>query len=401
MDQRVNSVEDHIMDHVHINDHGLDSVQNQIKVQKLQINAKGKNKVMEQDNTLDVIKYLSDMHCKELYCNVDEETGLKAITAIHNTNLGPALGGCRCIEYPSTNAAIIDAVRLAQGMTYKAAISHLPLGGGKMVILKPPKIIDRIAFFSAVGKVVEALNGRYITAVDSGTSVEDMDIVAKTTAHVVATSHGNLSIADPSILTAQGAVRGIEAAVKYKLNRTSLDGIHIAIQGLGHAGYAMAKDLHEMGARLTVYDIKPALQERAAQEFKANIAPNLDSLISLECDVFSPCALGGILNDETIAKLKAPIVAGCANNQLAEARHGQRLVERGVLYAPDYVINAGGLIYVAAGLNHITEGEAKNKIHHIYDTLLEIFAWADKESRPTNEIADQLAFTRLKAAKKG
>jgi len=347
----------------------------------------------------DILNYLSDMDCKELYMTVDEATGLKAITAIHNTDLGPALGGCRCIEYPSTEAAVIDAVRLAKGMTYKAAISHLPLGGGKMVILKPPHIKDRTAFFTAVGKAVDLLNGRYITAVDSGTSVEDMDIVAKATAHVVATSHGKSLVADPSILTAQGVVKGIEAAVKYKLNKTSLEGVHVAIQGLGHAGYALAGDLHALGAILTVYDIRQDLQEKVAREFKAKIASNFDDLISLKCDVFAPCALGGILNDTTIPKIKASIVAGCANNQLAEARHGKSLSERGILYAPDYVINAGGLIYVVVEFS-LTEAEARDKINHIYDTLLEIFQKADRESRPTDEIADELALTRLKAAKK-
>lgn len=352
------------------------------------------------ENDMDILNYLSDIGCKELHMATDESTGLKAVIAIYNTDLGPALGGCRCIEYPSTLAAIKDAVRLAQGMTYKAAISNLPLGGGKMVVLKPAKIQDRVAFFKAIGRAVEALNGRYITAVDSGTSVEDMDIVASTTSHVVATTHGHLSIADPSILTAMGVVRAIQAAVKHQLKKDTLEGVHIAIQGLGHAGYAMAKDLHELGARLTVYDIRKDLQERAAREFNASIADNFDQLITLDCDVFSPCALGGILNDETIPKLKARIVAGCANNQLAETRHGQKLSELGILYAPDYVINAGGLIHVAADLNHITEQEARDKINHIYDTLLEIFQLADKESRPTNEIADQLAIAKLKAGKK-
>lgn len=350
---------------------------------------------MEQD----ILNYLSEMNCKELSITVDEATGLKAVTAIHNTDLGPALGGCRCIEYPSTQAAVVDAVRLAKGMTYKAAISHLPLGGGKMVILKPPKINDRVAFFTAVGKAVELLNGRYITAVDSGTSVEDMDIVANATSYVVATSHGRLSIADPSILTAQGVLRGIEAAVKYKLNRHSLADVHVAIQGLGHAGYALAKDLSALGAQLTVYDIKKDLLEKAAEEFNATIAPSLESLISTDCDVFAPCALGGILNDETLPKIKAPIVAGCANNQLAESRHGKWLSEHGILYAPDYVINAGGLIYVVVEFGQITEEAAKNKINHIYDTLFEIFERADKENLPTNEIADELAQARLKAGK--
>jgi len=347
---------------------------------------------MEQD----LLNYAAKMQCQELHLTVDEATGLQAIIAIHDVTLGPALGGCRLLEYPSTLSAAVDAIRLARGMTYKAALMRLPLGGGKMVILKPAKIIDRVAFFKSVGKAVDLLNGRYITAVDSGTSVEDMDIVASATPHVTCTSKTEFSLADPSVMTGAGVVRGIQAAVRFRLGRDSLEGIHVAIQGLGHAGYALAKDLHALGARLTVFDVKFERMMICMKEFKADIVSHEDVLFSLKCDVFAPSALGAVLNDRTIPKLNTRIVAGCANNQLAEPRHGEALRQRGILYAPDIAVNAGGVIYVAAQLSHIRETEAAHKIDHIYDTLMEIFQRAEDEGRPTNEIADAIARERLR-----
>lgn len=347
---------------------------------------------MEQD----ILDYAEAMQCQELHIVVDEKVGLKAIVAIHNTLLGPALGGCRCIQYPSTNAAAVDAIRLAQGMTYKAAISNLPLGGGKTVLLKPKVIFDKTLYFKAVGRFVNSLNGRYITAVDSGTSTEDMDIIATETQYVTTTTHSVFSVADPSSLTALGVQRGIQAAVKYKLNYDSLKDIHVAIQGLGHAGYSLAKQLKAAGARLSVYDINSGVLERATRELNAVAVPTLEALLSLDCDVFSPSALGAIINDDSIERLRASIVAGCANNQLEAPRHGEALMRRGILYAPDYVINAGGLIYVASQYNHITESEACKKIEAIHDTLMKIFKRANTEKRPTNEIADLLAKERLK-----
>ncbi len=344
----------------------------------------------------DILDYAAAMECHELHMRADEETGLKAIIAIHSTKLGPALGGCRCIEYPSTQEAAIDAIRLAQGMTYKAAMSNLRLGGGKAVLLKPKVIPNKVAYFKAVGRFVDSLNGRYITAVDSGTSIEDMDIIATETQHVTTTTKAAFSIADPSSLTGFGVLKGIEAAVKHKLNKDTLKGLHVSIQGLGHAGYSLAKQLYEAGARLSVYDINASLLERAKTELEATLMPNLESLLTLECDVFAPSALGAILNDQTIPHLQTPIVAGCANNQLQDPSDGEALMRRGILYAPDYVINAGGLIYVAAQYNHITEAEAYKKIASIYDTSMYIFKRADKEKRPTNDVADLIAKERLK-----
>lgn len=346
---------------------------------------------MEQD----ILEYAESMHCQELHMTVDEHTQLKAIIAIHSTTLGPALGGCRLIEYPSTTAATIDAIRLAQGMTYKAAMADLSLGGGKMVILKPKKIHNRTEFFRAVGRAVDMLNGRYITAVDSGTSVEDMDIVSTVTKHVTSTSHGTLKFADPSILTAHGVLRGIQAAVKFKLDKDTLENVHVAIQGVGHAGYPLAKELYNQGAKITVFDINHEAVKRCVTEFKANTVENQEELIGLECDVFAPCALGAILNDKTIVNLKASIVAGCANNQLAESRHGELLMHRGILYAPDYVINAGGLIYVAAQYG-LTEKEANEKIENLYHTLMNIFERSKREGKSCNEIADLIAREKVR-----
>lgn len=347
----------------------------------------------------DILAYAEARHCQELHMIVEESTQLKGIVAIHNTTLGPALGGCRCITYPSTTAAVIDVIRLAESMTYKAALANLPLGGGKMVLMKPDIIYDRPAYFKAVGRFVDKLNGRYITAVDSGTSIEDMDVIALETRHVASTTHTDFSISDPSVVTAMGVVRGIEAAVKFKLGKTSLKGIHIGIQGLGHAGYQLAKQLHQAGAYLSVFDINPNAVNRCVVEFGVTPVQDLDLLLTLDCDVFAPCALGSILNDDSIFKLKAPIVAGCANNQLDAFRHGEDLAKRNILYAPDYVINAGGLIYVAAEINHITEIQAKQKVEDIYSTLMKIFERAEHENQSTNAIADTLAVERLLISK--
>ncbi len=346
---------------------------------------------MEQD----ILEFAEKLNCKELHMVVDESVGLKAVIAIHSTLLGPALGGCRLIEYPSTTSAVIDAIRLAQGMTYKAAVSNLPLGGGKMVVLKPKVIKDRISYFKAIGRFVDKLNGRYITAVDSGTSVEDMDIIASVTEHVTSTSKSIFTRPDPSGMTADGVIRGIEAAVHYKLKRDNLKDLRVAIQGLGHAGYPLAKQLHEKGAKLIVFDVRQELVQRAVTEFQAQAVSDFDTLLKTPSDVFAPCALGGIINDETIPKLNTTIIAGCANNQLEDPRHCILLKQKGILYAPDNVINAGGLIYVAAQFSHITEVEAVQHIHAIYDTLIEIFKRSDKENRGTQEIADNMAKDKL------
>ncbi|KTD23544.1 leucine dehydrogenase [Legionella lansingensis] len=339
----------------------------------------------------DFLDYALSHGFGDLHFKVDTETGMKAIIAIHSTKLGPALGGCRFIEYPNTASAIYDAMRLARGMSYKAASVNLPLGGGKAVIIKPTVPYDRNAYLHAFGRFVEELGGRYITALDSGTQLSDMDIIAQHTPHVASLSSHN---GDPSPYTARGVLRGIQAAVEFKLGKSRLDNLHVAIQGLGHVGYLLAGHLHELGAKLSVADVNDIAVERAVKEFGATAVPT-DMIHKIPCDVFAPCALGAIINDISINQLQTPIVAGAANNQLAHTYHGAALHEKGILYAPDYVLNAGGLIFAASKYFNTPEDEVTKQINGIGSSMLEIFARSQKENRPTSEIADTLAQEKL------
>lgn len=339
----------------------------------------------------ELIQYAENLGFGELHIKLDAATDMCAIIAIHSTKLGPALGGCRFIEYDSFNAAIQDALRLAQGMTSKSAIANLPLGGGKTVLMKPKQLKDRTAIFQALGRFVNDLGGRYIAAMDSGTEVADMDAIATQTSFVT-----NLSKHDgnPAPATAVGVRLGIQAAIKAKLKRNSFEGLHVAIQGVGHVGYLLAKDLHNLGAKLTIHDINLLAVQRCVDEFSAQ-STDAKGIFSVDCDVFAPCALGAILNDTTIPLLKAPIVAGSANNQLAEPKHGKMLYARDILYVPDYLINAGGLIHAYDEYKNQTSEETTQHIHHIYNQCLEIFSRAQHENRPPNEIADIIVTERL------
>ena len=332
----------------------------------------------------------------ELHLERDAATGLQAIVAIHDTRLGPALGGCRFIHYDREEDAIEDAMRLARGMTYKAALAGVELGGGKSVIMRPKGNFDRAALFRAFGRFVEALGGRYITAEDSGTSVEDMEIVRQETRHVTGVKRESGGTGDPSPWTALGVRRGIEAAVRFVLGRDGLEGVHVAVQGVGHVGYHLCRELHGMGAELTVADVDPLKAERAEREFGARVVP-LEQIYSVECDVFSPNALGSALNDTTIPQLRCKVVAGAANNQLAEPRNGDDLMQRGILYAPDYAINAGGLIAVAQELKGFDEDKVRERVMAIYDTIYEIAERARAAMAPTYRIADTMAEERLRA----
>lgn len=338
---------------------------------------------------MDIFQDASSLGFGDIHFKFDPVTGLRAIIAIHNTHLGPALGGCRCVSYRSTEAAIVDAMRLARGMTYKSAISGLPLGGGKSVLIRPTQIADRTAYFESFGRFVDELGGRYITAVDSGTSVADMDVIAHITKHVACTSAGNAGTDDPSPHTAVGVRWGLEAAVKFKLGQSNLDGIHVAIQGVGHVGYPLASQLHERGARLTVSDVNKVAVERCADEFHAHVVEPED-IYDVECDVFSPNALGAVINDDTLSRLRTKIIGGAANNQLAESRHGDALQKRGILYAPDYVINAGGVIQIATDKSAVNE-----KLSGIYDTLMRIFKESEKKSEAPHHVADGMVHTIL------
>lgn len=340
-----------------------------------------------------LLRYADLLNFGDVHFKFDHATGLQAIVAIHSLKRGPAIGGCRLFPYQSADAALEDALRLAYMMSYKAAISNLKHGGAKAVLIKPPVIKDRAAYFAAFGDFVQELGGRYITAVDSGTSPEDMDIIRTRTAFV--TSKTGATEVDPSPQTAFGVRRGIEAAVKFKLGRTDLQGLHVTIQGAGHVGYYLAKELHQLGARLTMCDVNDVALQRCINEFGVSAcAP--DAIYAIEADVFAPCALGAVLNLRTIKQLRVDIVAGAANNQLAHQHYGKLLHERGILSVPDFLINAGGLIYVAAIYDHADIQQGIKQVSDIYHTAMELFLRAEKENRSTTEIAEQIALEKLR-----
>ncbi|MBL8368534.1 MAG: Glu/Leu/Phe/Val dehydrogenase [Candidatus Accumulibacter sp.] len=339
-------------------------------------------------------------HEQVVFCS-DDASGLKAIIAVHNSNLGPALGGCRMWHYATEDDAIRDVLRLSRGMTYKSALAGLKLGGGKSVIIGNPRTDKTPALLDAFARALNQLNGRYVAAEDSGTSVADMKYLAERTPHVAGIedkpSHEaeGMRSGDPSPATAYGTFFGIKAAVRRKLGRDSLDGLRVAIQGVGNVGFDLARQLKEAGAELWVSDIHEENLVRARTELGASaLAP--EAIYAASVDVFAPCALGAILNDETIPQLHASIVAGAANNQLAEVRHGSALMHRGILYAPDYVINAGGIIDIYHERIGFERAALLRHVEGIHDTLLEIFERADREARPTGEVADALAEERFK-----
>ena len=330
----------------------------------------------------------------EVHLKRDQASGLRAIVAVHDSRLGPALGGCRFIHYDSEEEALVDALRLARGMTYKAALAGLNHGGGKAVIMRPTMRFNRTALFQAFGKFVDDLRGHYITAEDSGTSIEDMEVVRSMTKHVTGVSMGAGGSGDPSPFTALGVRRGIEACVKFALGRESLEEVHVAVQGIGHVGYHLSKQLHEAGARLTVADVDPLKAERAQREFGAEVAP-LEDIFAVECDVFSPCALGSALNPDTVPRLNCKVVAGAANNQLASPHIAWDLMQRGIIYAPDYAINAGGLVNVAQEVIGYDAEKARARTMEIYETIYQIVERAAEAETPTSIIADKIVGERL------
>ena len=328
----------------------------------------------------------------------DDKSGLKAIIAVHNSNLGPALGGCRMWPYATEEEAVRDVLRLSRGMTYKSAMANLKLGGGKSVIIGNPRTHKTPELLAAFARALEQLNGRYIAAEDSGTSVADMKYMTQFTRHVAGIhdkpSDAGTRSGDPSPATAYGTFIGIKAAVKERLGRDSLDGLRVAVQGVGNVGFDLARQLKAAGAQLWVTDIHREPLVQAGKELGATVvAP--DEIFALDVDVFAPCALGAVLNDSTIPQLKATIVAGAANNQLAEARHGLALMKRGILYAPDYVINAGGIIDVYHERIGFDRSALLRHIEGIHDNLMEVFERARKEERPTGEVADAIAEERF------
>jgi leucine dehydrogenase len=338
---------------------------------------------------------LAEMGHEEIVMCSDPSVGYKGILAVHSTKLGPALGGTRFWQYATDDEAITDALRLSRGMTYKNAVAGLNLGGGKSIIIGDNKTKDREKIFRAHGRFVETLGGRYITAEDVGTSTKDMSYVQMETKHVAGLAGKS---GDPSPVTAHGVFRAVQASANRKWGSDSLGGKTIAIQGAGSVGSYLAKELHEAGARLIVSEIDPAKSAKVAKATGAKIVDD-DAIFSVDADIFSPCALGGIINDKTIPKLKVGIVAGGANNQLLEDRHGDELQRRGILYAPDYVANAGGVINVYGEVAGWDAQRALDKADDIYDTILKVFDIAEAKKIPTYEAADRLAELRLAEAK--
>jgi leucine dehydrogenase len=343
-----------------------------------------------------IFELIKEMGHEQVVFNQDRASGLKAIIAVHDTTLGPALGGTRFWNYASDEEALIDVLRLSRGMTYKAAVAGLALGGGKAVIIGNPKELRSEALFRAYGRFVESLGGRYITAEDVNCSVTDMEYVAMETRHVTGLSGGS---GDPSPVTAFGVFHGIRASVKQRLGKESLAGIRVAVQGCGAVGTYLCGYLHEAGAKLVVSDIDESKVRKVVEKFGATVVAPQETHAA-DVDVFSPCALGAGLNDETIPHIKATIVAGGANNQLRdEDRHGEMIRARKILYAPDFVINAGGVINVYHELRGYHADAAKRQASNIYQTLLEIYAESERMSLPTYKAANRIAEKRIQAVR--
>src|SRR5581483_11069923 len=320
----------------------------------------------------------SDGHEQLLFCS-DRASGLQAMIAIHNTRLGPALGGCRMWPYPSFDAALSDVLRLSKAMTYKAAVAGLPLGGGKSVIWGDPKKDKTKERLIAFARQVDSLGGRYIVAEDVGIGLSDIEQIRQATRHVAGYALEQGGSGDPSPATAYGVFNGMRACLEEVFGDGSFKGRKVAIQGLGKVGYALAKLLHEAGARLYISDMDP---ERVAMGSRAFGADPLlgHEIYRVECDIFSPCAMGGFISERTIPRLSAPIVAGAANNQLEDAKAAALLAERKILYAPDYVINAGGLINISDELLGYSKERAYQKVARIYDQLKAVFSLAKQQS---------------------
>lgn len=344
---------------------------------------------------MELLKRIGEVgHENVMFCQ-DKASGLKAIIAVHNTTLGPALGGTRLWPYASEEEALVDVLRLSRAMTFKNAAAGLNLGGGKAVIMASPELKTKELLF-AYGKFVERLNGIYVTAADVNTNENDMVYIREFTPHVAGLPMNLEGSGDPSPFTALGVFEGIRAAVHYKLGLESLEGVRVAVQGLGSVGFGLCKLLKEAGAKLFVSDIHPERVRRAVEQYSAT-AVDTREIHQLEVEVFAPCALGGVINEKTLPLLKCKIVAGAANNQCwDEEREGLGLKEKGILYCPDYIINAGGVINISFEVNRpYNKLEATQKVRNIYGTLMQVFQLAEAQDCPTYKGAQLLAEMRL------
>ena len=336
---------------------------------------------------MEILEKTTNSEHEKVFIGRDPESGYRGIIAIHSTTRGPAVGGTRIWNYANEDDALTDALRLSRGMTYKNALAALPLGGGKAVIIGDNKILDREAIFRAHGRFVEALGGDFITAEDVGTSPSDMEIVRRETSHVAGLLSGT---GDPSPYTARGVFRAMQAAAKHVWKSEQLSGVTVALQGCGNVGYNLAKNLHAAGANLIVSDVDVQKTVRLVDEFGATVVES-DRILDVRAEIFAPCALGGVINDRSIPRLHSRIVAGAANNQLLEDRHGDMLKERGILYVPDYAANSGGVFSGCVELLGWKPDDVAKKVDEIYNTVLSILELASAEDISTNQAADRIA----------
>jgi len=345
---------------------------------------------------MEIFPFLNEYNYQQLlFCN-DNGSGLKAIIAIHDTTLGPALGGVRMMAYPFEEAALKDVLRLARGMTYKASISGLDLGGGKSVIIGDPNSKKTEDLLRAMGRFIHSLGGKYIAGQDVGTNSQDMATIAQETPFVTCVHEVAGGPGDPSFATAYGVKVGMKALLKEAFGSDSLDNRRIAIQGVGNVGYYVAKYCHEEGAKITTTDVSERALRRVSDEFGAEIVDQHD-IYGVNCDIFSPCAIGGVVNDEIIPKLKCSVIAGSANNVLAKDHHGLVLQRKGILYGPDYLINSGGLIQCQEEvLGEVIRNRVLEKVSRIYDQVLAVIHKAKEEKISTAEAADRIAEERIR-----
>ncbi|OEF98842.1 leucine dehydrogenase [Vulcanibacillus modesticaldus] len=349
----------------------------------------------ERKDVFSIFEQMEKYGHEQVIFNYDKATGLKSIIAIHDTTLGPALGGCRMWNYETEQDAIKDALRLSRGMTYKCAVSNIMHGGGKAVIIGDPRKDKTPELFQSLGTFVETLKGRYYTGTDVGTVGMDFVHAAKQSEYIVGLPEEYGGSGNSAIITAYGVWRGMKATAKEVFGTDSLEGLTVAVQGLGKVGYVLVKYLIEEGARVIATDIMEDNINRVKEEFPEVEIVSPNEIFGVECDIFSPNALGAVINDETISQFKCKAICGAANNVLAEEHHGDFLHEKGILYAPDYVVNAGGLIQVADELQGYNKDRAFRNASLIYDTLTEIFTISKEENMPTYKAADKLVEKRI------
>ena len=343
-----------------------------------------------------IFGYMEKYDYENLLVCQDKTLDFKAVIAIHDTTLGPATGGCRMWQYDSEMDAIEDALRLSRGMTYKYAAAGVNLGGGKAVIIGDPKRKDREPVFRALGKFINRLGGKYITGEDVGTTLKDMEYIRMETEHVVTLPTYLGGAGDIAPMTAFGTIRSMQACCNRVYGSTSLEGKRVAIQGLGAVGHNVVGQLHELGATMVVTDIDPDKVDAMIEKYGVETV-DPDAIYDVNCDIFCPCALGAIINDTTLTRLRCKIICGSANNQLKEERHGDLLEENGFVYAPDYITNAGGTIYDTdrLGVGGVSHERGKEKVSRIYDNMVRVFEIADRDKTPTYLAADRMAEERI------